>query len=81
MILQATAFHSGSMLPLLQDSLRLGELLGYIGPGAGLSAVGAFLAVIAAVFVALFGFVWYPVKRLLRKRRKADEARPVQSTE
>ena len=41
----------------------------YVGPGAGLSALGSLLALIAAVFVAIVGFVWYPVKRLLGKRR------------
>ena len=41
--------------------------MAYVGPGAGLSALGAFLAVIAGIIVALFGFVWYPIKRLRRK--------------
>jgi hypothetical protein len=40
----------------------------YVGPGAGLSALGSLLALIAAVLVAIAGFVWYPVKRLLRRR-------------
>jgi hypothetical protein len=42
----------------------------YIGPGAGLSAIGAFLALIAAVAVAIFGFIWYPLKRMFRKRKQ-----------
>ena len=33
----------------------------YIGPGAGLSAIGALLALVAAVAVAIVGFVWFPV--------------------
>jgi len=45
----------------------------YIGPGAGISAIGAALALIAAVFFAIVGFVWYPVKRLLRKRKAAAD--------
>jgi hypothetical protein len=40
----------------------------YMGPGAGLSAIGSFLSLIAAFFFALVGFIWYPVRRLLRKR-------------
>jgi hypothetical protein len=39
----------------------------YVGPGAGLTAIGTVLALIAAVFLAIVGFVWYPVKRLLRR--------------
>lgn len=53
----------------------------YIGPGAGLTAIGTVLALIAAFFLAIVGFVWYPVKRLLQKwnanarqpERSADE--------
>jgi hypothetical protein len=46
----------------------------YIGPGAGLSAFGALLALVVALIVAVFGFVWYPIKRLARslKRRRAE---------
>ena len=42
----------------------------YIGPGAGISAVGSLLALSATVLLAIVGFVWYPVKRLMKKRRK-----------
>ena len=48
-------------------------VLAYLGPGAGLSTIGAFLAVVAGIIVALFGFVWYPIRRLLRKRKPRDE--------
>ena len=41
-------------------------VIAYVGPGAGLSAIGAFLAMVAAVFVAIAGFIWYPIKRLIR---------------
>jgi hypothetical protein len=47
----------------------------YIGPGAGLTAIGALLAVIAAVGVAVFGFIWYPIKGFLRRiRTKTEDA-------
>jgi hypothetical protein len=41
----------------------------YLGPGAGLSAIGTVLALIGAVLLGIVGFVWYPVKRLLRSRQ------------
>ena len=47
------------------------EAQAYIGPGAGLSAVGAVIAVAAAMILAVVGFVWYPVKRLMRRRSAA----------
>ena len=48
-------------------------LYAYIGPGAGLSAIGAFIAIIAAIFVAIFGFIWYPLKRFWKKHKKNSE--------
>lgn len=47
--------------------------MAYIGPGTGLSAIGAFLAVVAGIIVALLGFIWYPIKRLLRKKKPRDD--------
>ena len=41
----------------------------YIGPGAGLSAIGALLALLAVVALAVVGFVWYPIKRLVHRRK------------
>lgn len=46
----------------------------YVGPGTGLSAIGAFLALIVGVIVAILGFLWYPIKRLLgRKTQEPDQ--------
>ena len=45
----------------------------YIGPGVGISAIGSFFALIGAIIFAIVGFIWYPIKRLLRAiRRKRD---------
>jgi membrane associated rhomboid family serine protease len=45
--------------------------LAYIGPGAGISAIGTFFAVIGAVVLLIVGFLWYPVKRMLRKKKES----------
>ncbi len=50
-------------------------VLCYIGPGGALSAIGAFLALLAAVVFAAIGFVWYPIKRLLRVLRARAAAK------
>ena len=50
--------------------------LAYVGPGAGLSAIGTLVAVIGAVLLAIIGFVWYPVKRLLKARKTPDAPEP-----
>ncbi len=39
----------------------------YIGPGAGLSAIGTVLALIGVILLAVLGFIWYPLKRFILK--------------
>ena len=41
----------------------------YVGPGAGLSAIGSLLALLLAIVVAFVGFFWYPIKRLINGRK------------
>jgi hypothetical protein len=63
--------------------LALPEIaFGYVGPGAGLSFIGTLFAAIGALLLAVVGFIWYPVKRLLRGRRtaSADTADPTQKS-
>lgn len=47
--------------------------LAYIGPGAGAGAIGVLIAIIGGVLLLLVGFLWYPIKRMMRKN-KAPEA-------
>lgn len=46
----------------------------YVGPGAGLTAIGAVLALFGAVLLAIVGFLWYPIKRLRARRRERARA-------
>ena len=55
--------------------------LAYIGPGSGLSAIGAFLAAVVGLIVAIFGFVWYPIKRLRKKLRESKNEETADSDE
>ena len=41
----------------------------YLGPGGVVSGLGSFLALVAAVLVAIVGFLWFPIKRLIKRRR------------
>ncbi|NEX17462.1 MAG: hypothetical protein C1943_12755 [Halochromatium sp.] len=45
----------------------------YIGPGAGLGALVAALAVVIALVLLFIGFLWYPLKRLIRGRKRAAD--------
>jgi hypothetical protein len=45
----------------------------YMGPGSGLAFVGSLFALIGAVFAGILGFIWYPVKRLIRAMRRGED--------
>lgn len=51
----------------------------YVGPGAGLSAIGAILAFIGAILLLIVGFFWYPIKRILK--RKKDDVQQITGNE
>lgn len=48
--------------------------LAYGGPGSVISGIGALIAVVAAIFAAFFGFIWFPLKRLYLKMRGRKDA-------
>jgi uncharacterized membrane protein len=53
----------------------------YIGPGLGAGALAVVLGAIASVFLALFAIVFYPIKRILKRRKQKKELRLKQKTE
>ena len=63
-LIRITAF-SSLLIPAATDAHA------YIGPGAGLSAIGALVGVLAAVGFAIVGFVWYPIKRIRQRLRQS----------
>ena len=62
------------LLSLLFILLDVKEALAYIGPGLSAGTIGAILGIIGSVFLALLAVIYYPIKRLFRKRKrkKAD---------
>ena len=42
----------------------------YIGPGAGIAAIGTVIALIGGILLAILAFIWYPIKRLLTKIKR-----------
>ena len=45
----------------------------YVGPGMGGGVFFATIGIILAIFAALFGLIWFPIKRLLKKRKEKRE--------
>jgi len=48
----------------------------YIGPGAGLGAIAALVAIILGFVLLLVGFLWYPIRRILNRRRFGVQGAP-----
>lgn len=40
----------------------------YIGPGVGAGTVAVVLGVVASILMAFVAILWYPIKRLLKKK-------------
>ena len=58
--------------------------LGYVGPGAGLSLLGALAGLVAAIVAAVGAIVLYPIRRARRRakeRMEPSETTPEQDTD
>jgi hypothetical protein len=75
---QLMRLHLLLLLPL-SFALLPGVAQAYVGPGLGVGAIGAVLAVIGAVLLSVFAAVYYPVKRTLRKWKAAKQAKAVKA--
>ena len=42
----------------------------YLGPGIGGGVIAATIGIVVAIFAGLFGLIWFPLKRLLKKRKE-----------
>ncbi len=41
----------------------------YIGPGLGLGAIGVILGLVLSLVMAIFAFVWMPIKRVISRKK------------
>jgi hypothetical protein len=44
----------------------------YIGPGMGGGVIAVVLGILGAILIAIFGLIYYPVKRWLKRRKTED---------
>jgi uncharacterized membrane protein len=47
----------------------------YIGPGAGIGVIGSFFALLMGIFVAIAVIISWPLRYVMKRRRKAGAAR------
>lgn len=68
-------FLSQSKFLVLLSILTLSSpAMAYMGPGAGLTAIGSLIALLAGIWYTFRGFLWLPLKRKFKKKAAVDEA-------
>lgn len=53
-----------------------GQADAYVGPGAGITMLGALWAVIVALAIAIGSILYWPIRALWRKRRQNHQLAP-----
>jgi hypothetical protein len=48
----------------------------YIGPGAGITLIGSFIGLLVAVLAAIGAVLFWPVRRMIKRRKAAATATP-----
>ena len=43
--------------------------MAYIGPGMGGGVILATIGIVVAIIAAIFGIIWFPIKRLFKKKK------------
>lgn len=62
------------LLTLMASLVPTAAAVAYVGPGAGLSLLGALWALLAAVVTAIALVAFWPLRKMLRRRRAARAA-------
>ena len=45
----------------------------YLGPGMGGGIIAATIGVVVAIFAAIFGILWFPIKKFLKNRKNKNK--------
>ena len=51
-------------------SILITPAYAYIGPGMGAGIIATTLGIVIAIFAALFGILYYPIKRYIKNRKQ-----------
>jgi membrane protein implicated in regulation of membrane protease activity len=59
-------------------ALTPGAALAYIGPGVGAGALAAVVGVVGSILLAIVGILYYPIKRMLKRKKSPAPAKPAE---
>ena len=45
----------------------------YVGPGMGGGLIAAIVGIIFAIFAAIIGLLWFPIKRFFKKKKEKNK--------
>lgn len=69
-------------LLILASLLVPSPAFAYLGPGVAAGAVASVLGVLGSIVLGIFAVIYYPIKRVLKRRKKSKgagrEARPTE---
>jgi len=72
--MQGTLKHVASLFMVaLPAAFIPGLALAYVGPGAGISMLGAFWGLVVGIVMALGVILFWPIRMMMRKRKAARE--------
>jgi len=57
---------------MINNFSNLTQVFAYIGPGMGGGIIAAIFGIVAAFFLGLWGILYYPIKRALKKKKKKN---------
>jgi hypothetical protein len=60
-------------LAFLALCLHAAPAMAYVGPGLGTGAIAAVLGIFAGIFMLIVAVVWYPIKRLIKRKRTKEQ--------
>ena len=46
------------------------KVFSYVGPGLGGGIIAATFGIVIAIIAAIFGIIWFPLKRFFKKKKK-----------
>lgn len=61
--------HKSSLILGTFSLLPLTAAHAYIGPGVAAGTIAIVLGILSSIVLAFIGIVWYPIKRLVKRRR------------